>query len=276
MTTAHVYCPFPPCRAEWWVGLEPGATYVSIPLHMPQGFEGSERFTVRCPGALGLVLPDTGEMSGSTADLVNRAYENFLIWLAHKHEREERAAEAARGAAGPHIGFPVGRAVDPDRPDEQWFPGRPADAPEPGPGESHPVVDHGNVAGHHLGRAAVDNAHDTTRGLVLLALTRMRETQGKLMGAQHALNGVTGIVTMAEIEATAANALVIAAVGTGAGKPRPAEAMAEQMAMAVDTLMGRDGNIFTATELAKIRVETMAQQMAAAIQNAEQYIALLS
>jgi hypothetical protein len=243
---------------------------------MPQGFEGSERFTVRCPGALGLVLPDTGEMSGSTADLVNRAYENFLIWLAHKHEREERAAEAARGAAGPHIGFPVGRAVDPDRPDEQWFPGRPADAPEPGPGESHPVVDHGNVAGHHLGRAAVDNAHDTTRGLVLLALTRMRETQGKLMGAQHALNGVTGIVTMAEIEATAANALVIAAVGTGAGKPRPAEAMAEQMAMAVDTLMGRDGNIFTATELAKIRVETMAQQMAAAIQNAEQYIALLS
>lgn len=279
MTTAHVHCPFPPCTAEWWIGVESGATFVSIPLHMPQGFEGAEWYEVRCPGALGLVESiEPHAMNVRTADVVNRAYERLLIKIAHKREEAERAAEAEPGANSPHIGFSVGRPVDPELSQsgrEMYFPGRPADAPEPGPGEAHPQVEIGT--GHHLGRAAVDNAHDTTKGLVILAMAKMRETQGKLAGCAAALNGAVGIATMAEIEATAGNALVIAAVGTGAGKPRPAEAMAEQMAVAVDTIMGPDGgNVFNAIEIARIRVETASQQIAAALQQAEQYVALLS
>jgi hypothetical protein len=274
VTTAHVYCPYPPCKAEWWIGVEPGAVFVSIPLHKPEGFEGAEWYTLRCPGALGLVTPE-GELNVQTAGVVNRAYEHYMLALAHHREKAEREAEAERGKTAPHIGFPVGRPVDPNRPADQWFPGRPADAPEPGPGEAHPQVEIGT--GHHLGRAAVDNAHDTTKGLVILAMAKMRESQGKLAGCAAALNGSIGIATMAEIEATAGNTLVIAAVGTGAGKPRPAEAMAEQMAMAIDTIMGPNGgNIFNAIEVARIRVETASQQLTAAISQAEQYVALLS
>jgi hypothetical protein len=122
----------------------------------------------------------------------------------------------------------------------------------------------------------VENAHDTTRGLILLAIPRIEEAIGKLSGVVNALNGATGIATMAEIEATAANALVIAAVGTGAGKPASAEQMAEQMALAIDTIMGPDGNIFNAIEVAKIRVTAAIQSLTAALQKAREYVALLS
>jgi hypothetical protein len=76
---------------------------------------------------------------------------------------------------------------------------------------------------------------------------------------------------------TAASALCIAAVGTGAGKPQPAERMAEHTALGVSTIMGTEGgNIFNAIDVSRIRVESAAQQLAVAIDNANQYIALLS
>lgn len=279
MTTIHIACPFPPCALEWWIGAEPGQSTFEIPLHMPQGFEGAERFELRCPGCVILVRVDgpdaPAELNAPDTERINRAYENYLLRLAHEHEATERRAEAERGKTGPYIGFPVGRAVDPEVPDANWFPGRPADAPEPGPGESHPQVEIGT--GHHLGRAAMEDAHDTTRGLVILAKGKMEEARGKLSACATALNGAVGIATMAEIEATAGNALVIAAVGSGAGKPQPADRMAEQMALAVDTIMGSEGgNIFNAIDIARIRVETAAQQLSSAIANAERYIALLS
>lgn len=276
MSTVHLVCPFPPCTAEWWVGREPGQTRFPVPFHMPQGFEGAERYELRCPGAVQTLKGDGDEptdLDPPAVEQMNRAYETHLIRLATEREQAERAAEAEQGRAGPHIGFPVGRPVDHERSTDMYFPGRPADAPEPGPGEPHPQVEIGQ--GHHLGRAAVDNSHDTTRGLVQLAIPRMEEAIGKLAGCVNALNGATGIATMAEIEATAANALVIAAVGTGAGKPAAAEAMAEQMAMGVDTIMGED-NVFNAIEVGKIRVTAAIQQLTAAVEQARQYVALLS
>jgi hypothetical protein len=302
----HIVCPFPPCTAEWWIGGGHGQTIFEVPLHLPQGFEGADRYDLRCPGALlrprldgpdatPLYLPDDVE-------LITRAYERHLLWLAKTHD--EQAAE--RGAidatlndldrrdreneppispepppsAGAYMGGPLGRPADWERPREEYFPGRPADAPEPGPGDPPAGYVPSGVEGIHLtGRDAMDNAHDTTKGLVLLAMAKMNETQGKLAGCAAALGGAVGLATMAEMEATAGNALVIAAVGTGAGKPRSAEAMAEQMAVAVDTIMGEGhegGNLFNAIEIARIRVEAAAQQIAAALQQAEQYVALLS
>jgi hypothetical protein len=247
---------------------------------MPQGFAGAERYELRCPGAVQTIKgegDEPNELSPRAVEQMNRAYEEHLRRLIIERERAERAAEAEGPKASPHLGFPVGRPVDHERSTDMYFPGRPADAPEPGPGESHPPVEIGQ--GHHLGRAAVDNAHDTTRGLVQLAIPRMEETIGKLTGCINALNGATGATTMAEIDATAANALIIAAVGTGAGKPAPAEAMAEQMAMGVDTIMGESadgGNIYNAIEVAKIRVTAAIQQVSAAVEQARQYVSLLS
>lgn len=280
MTTHHIVCPFPPCTAEWWTGANPGQTGFEVPFHMPQGFEGAERYELRCPGALIVMHAEgkgPGTMSGPDYERVTRAYEHHLLRLNIERERAEREADAAGPKASPHLGFPVGRPVDHELSTDMYFPGRPADAPEPGPGEAPAQpVDFGNVAGHHLGRAAVENAHDTTRGLILLAIPRIEEAIGKLSGVVNALNGATGIATMAEIEATAAAALITAAVGTGAGKPTSAEQMAEQMALAIDTIMGPDGNIFNAIEVAKIRVTAAIQSLTAALQKAREYVALLS
>lgn len=279
MTTIHIVCPFPPCTAEWWVGREPGQTRFPVPFHMPQGFEGADGYELRCPGAVQTLKgegDEPNELDPPAVEQMDRAYETLLIRLATERERAERAAEAEQAKQHPHIGFNVGRKPNlSQHGTEMYFPGRPADAPEPGPGEA-PAQPVEIGQGHHLGRAAMDNAHDTTRGLVQIAIPRMEEAIGKLSGCVNALNGATGIATMAEIEATAANALVIAAVGTGAGKPAPAEQMAEQMALAVDTIMGPDDNIFNAIELAKIRVTVAIQQLTAAVEQARQYVALLS
>lgn len=280
MNTVHLVCPFPPCTAEWWVGREAGQTHFPIPFHMPEGFEGSGRYDLRCPGAAHTVHgegDEPRELTTPSVEQMTRAYEHHLMRLAVERERDARQSDAEQAKAKHYLGFPVGRPVDHERSTDMYFPGRPADAPEPGPGESHPAVEIGT--GHHLGRAAMEDAHDTTRGLVILAFDKMREALGKLSGCAAALNGAVGIATMAEIEATAAGALVNAAVGTGSGKPQPAEQMAEQMALAIDTIMGsghEGGNIFNAIEIARIRVEAATQQLAAAQLRAEQYIALLS
>jgi hypothetical protein len=234
----------------------------------------------KCPGALvnfrfGTNEPNTPDRLGMAerAAIYEQRVEEFTAAEAEEVARRRAASTEPETPKG----IPEGREPDLTEGKIIYFPGRPADAPEPGPGEAAAqTVDYGNVAGHHLGRTAVENAHDTTRGLILLAIPRIEEAIGKLSGVVNALNGATGIATMAEIEATAANALVIAAVGTGAGKPASAEQMAEQMALAIDTIMGPDGNIFNAIEVAKIRVTAAIQSLTAALQKAREYVALLS
>jgi hypothetical protein len=276
--THRLVCPFPPCSGWWNVS----ANVWQVPYHNVIGPNVPPLFRhFKCPGALvNFHLGTDRILSADRQGLIDRG-EIYWARLAEWRASERRATEAAQAAnTEPEtpMMLPEGRPPDLTEGKIIYFPGRPADAPEPGAGEAATQpVDYGNVAGHHLGRAEVDNAHDTTRGLVVLAMAKMRETQGKLAACGNALDGAVGIATMAEMEVTAGNALVVAAVGSGADKPSPAEAMAEQMAVAVDTIMGPDGgNVFNAIEVARIRVETASQQVAAALTQAEQYLALLS
>lgn len=277
--THRIDCPFPPCEAWWNVG----PNVWQVPYHSIRGATVPHVFAgvFKCPGALvnfrfGTNEPNTPDRIG----MAERAaiYEARVEeWSEVERERVERLRAANTEPETPK-GIPEGREPDLSEGRIIFFPGRPADAPEPGPGErpAQPV-DHGNVAGHHLGRAAVENAHDTTKALVQLAKGKMSETKTKLDGCAAALGGATGLATMAEIEVSAAGALVVAAVGSGHGKPQCAQRMAEQVALAVDTIYGPGGaNIFNGIEVAKVRVEIAAQQLAAAIAQAEQYIALLS
>lgn len=282
MSTVHLVCPFPPCTAEWWVGREPGQTHFPIPFHMPQGFEGTETYDLRCPGAVHTLSGEGDEPRGLSApstEQMTRAYERYLVKLAVLRERAERQTDAERAKAQHHLGFPVGRPVDHAMNTDMYFPGRPADAPEPGPGESPAQpVDFGNVAGHHLGRAAMDNAHSTTKGLAGLAMAKMGEVQDQLAQITDHLDRATAQAVAAEALMTAANTLVIAAVGTGADAGDAGEAMAEQAAVATDTIGGQaeGGNVFNAINVAKIRVEAASQQLTAAVTKASEYIARLS
>jgi len=281
VSAVHIVCPFPPCTAEWWVGREPGQTRFPIPFHMPQGFEGAQRYELRCPGAVLTVRGDgdePNELDAPSNEIINRAYEHHLIQLAIEHERAERQAEAERGKQAPHLGYPVGRPVDFERSTDMYFPGRPADAPEPGPGEapSQPV-DFGNVAGHHLGRSAVENAHETTKGLARLAVVELGKTQDVLSSVTDALDAAEAQGVAAEALIHASSALVKAAVGTGANTNAAGEQMAEQTALAKATIGGENAdNIQVAIQLAKIRVELAVQQIAAAVTKANEYIGSIS
>jgi hypothetical protein len=279
-STHRIDCPFPPCNAWWNVHFN----VTQVPYHNLRGADVPEIFQrFKCPGSLtnfyigtsNPLEPDVKRMQRGMQIYTQRVEE----WRAAEKRRIERLrAENGDADEAPLIA-PEGReAIDPTPGNPLYFPGRPADAPEPGPGEEPAqTVDKGNIAGHRLGRAEMEDAHATARALTILARDKMNETLTKLAGCGHALNGSVGLATMAEIEATAAQALVIAAVGTGSGKPAPAEQMAEQTALGVSTIMGTQGdNIFNAIEVARIRVELAAQQITAAIEQANQYIALLS
>lgn len=270
-----------PCTGRWVVS---GTTW-QVPFHTIRGPSVPPllRGKFTCPGALvglrfGTTEPDTPSMIAMEERGAIYQQRVEEIKRAEQARIAQLRAEAGEVDEEPEL-RPEGHAPDTETHGEViYFPGRPADAPEPGPGESATQpVDYGNVAGHHLGKAAMEDAHATARALTILARDKMNETLGKLAGCANALNGSVGLATMAEMEATAAQALVIAAVGTGAGKPTPAEQMAEQTALAVSTIMGTEGdNIFNAIEVARIRVELAAQQLTAAVEQANQYIALLS
>lgn len=276
---AHIVCPFPPCTGEWWVGLDNSQTAVRVPLHMPEGdFELRDSYELRCPGALTTFSTMTEVPALITQDVeaMHRAYEHYLIRLAQHREQQERERDAASGKAGPYLGGPIGRPVDPNRPREDYFPGRPADAPEPGRDEQPAAPVPSGVEGHQLGRDAVDDSHAATVGLTRLALEQHGRAQEALSIVTDLLDRATAAAAAAETHIRSANALVVGAVGTGAGKPAPGEAMAEQTALAVDTLSGPDGgNLHNAINVAKIRAEMAHQQIVAAVSNGRAYIGLL-
>jgi hypothetical protein len=303
VSTIHVTCPFPPCTGEWWIGGGPGQTIFEVPFHLPEGFAGAERFNLRCPGALlrpRIDGPDATPLYlPGDVELITRAYERHLLWLAlsldeqaaeqeeldaaldeierRNRENEPPISPEPPATEGAYVGGPLGRPVDWERPREEYFPGRPADAPEPGPGDPPAGYVPSGVEGIHLtGRDKVDDSHAATLGLTRLALEQHARAQEALSVVTELLERATTMAAVAETHVQSAQSLVISAVGTGAGKPAPGEAMAEQTALAVDTLSGTEGgNLHNAINLAKIRAETAHQQIAGATSNGQAYIGLL-
>jgi len=276
--THRIDCPFPPCDAWWNVS----ANVTQVPYHNLRGMDIPPIFhKFRCPGSLTNFYLGTNNPLQADVERMRRGlalYEQRVEeWRTAEAYRVEqlRAAEGEAVDETPRL-IQEGKEPDLSEGTVVYFPGRPADAPEPGPNdEPAQVLPMGS--GYKAGKAEMSDAHETTRELTVLARNKMQETISKLQACAAALNGAVGLATMAEAEMTAASALSIAAVGSGHGKPQPAERMAEQTALAVSTIMGTEGgNIFNAIEVSRIRVETAAQQLASAVDNANQYIALLS
>ena len=306
MTSVHITCPFPPCVEQWTIGIDPWQSRVTVPFHYPSGFEGAERYAdLRCPGAMAMYDCSTRDLAldAQSAEQVNRAYENYLLWLAKSHDEQaaerEQHAEAERlreqldaeqraeeerskradylRSLSPHLRAPIGRPADPDRDETYYFPvkARPDDGPQPGE-PPHAPVPEGVDAIHLTGRDAVDDSHAATVGLTRLALQQHGQAQEALSVVTELLERATAMAAVAETHVQSANSLVISAVGTGAGKPPAAEQMAEQTALATDTMSSSDGgNLHNAINLAKIRAETANQQIAAATAHGQAYIGLL-
>lgn len=279
MTATHrIDCPFPPCEAWWNVA----ANVWRVPYHNVRGpsVPPSFRGAFKCPGALvGLRFGTSEPDTPSRAAMSHRA---SVYWarvegvMEAERERVERLRAEGGDVDETPLITPEGREpTDPTPGNILYFPGRPADAPEPGPGESHPPVEIGQ--GHHLGRSAVDNAHDTTRGLAQLAVNELGKTQEVLSTITAALDAAEAQGVAAEALIHAASALVTAAVGTGENANAAGNEMAEQTAVSLSTIGGDNAdNIQAAIQVAKIRVELAVQQIAAAVTKANEYIASLS
>jgi len=252
--TRHLRCPFPPCTAEWWFG-DLGQDVV--PLHAPKTAPAWTSGAA-CPGSLMTYQPDSDVLAPPDTAKIQRAYAAYL-------------ALAGEPLPSAYLGAPVGRPAD--QPEEYYFPGRPADAPEPGPGDPHPAVEIG--AGHHLGKAEMENSHSTTKGLAMLAVNQMGLTQDLLARMTAAVDEAEAVAIAAESQIRSVQGLVSACVGTGADAPTSGERMAEQTSLAADTI-GGENNIGNALALAKQRIADAHRQIAVAAEEGRRYIGQLS
>lgn len=197
-------------------------------------------------------------------------------------DRAKRLAEEANKLAGePGVeelmkrllheeGLPLGRPAD--QPIDNYFPGRPADVPEPGVGERPTGPAPWDLGGGFLGRAAVDNARDQLKTLVGMAVDQMASGQDTLARMTAMVDSVSALASVVAENLRAAEGLVAAAVGGDASDlPESATQLRAQLAVASQTLaLANDG----LTMAMRVKIEQGFSQIAVAIEAARQYQAL--
>lgn len=234
-------CPFPPCGREWWVDL--GRR--TVPDH---DFHSSEvdMDLDRCPGALTVYqldgpLRDSAYLTEGDREYVTGWYRDRYLPLVNRQVRREEAEsdsfteqQEAMRRRGPFIGFPVGNRPDYDA-RADYFPGRPADAVEPGTGEvagetpPPPFLGAGRKEstqrGQPLGRAEMDSARDQTSYLVTMTIGKIGEAQDVSASIMAMLEMVEGRAAELTAHVTAAESLGRAAVGADGGNNEHANTM---------------------------------------------------
>lgn len=275
-------CPFVPCSASWW--MVPGNGF-RVPGHTPQGdaaapWVGTANEGENCPGSYVFI----GEVSREPLDAADRdkLIAGFDKWSAAKHYREQAEQvtdedQARRNLDMPtdpdsrFLGFPLGkrehgidptafpaRRGDPGAPDKDWKP--------------EPKILPMTQIGQPLGRAAMDNAHATTKQLLALTEGKMDEALGALGRIPDVADILDGIVTMVAVHVDAAAALAQATVGSGEGAPASAGEMVSHIQRAQAKASVESGGDLVAA-LTKFAYETtqIIQFIGAAQESAREY-----
>jgi hypothetical protein len=266
-------CPaYPMCNAVY--ALEPTTGGPIIGIYPPHDIVGSS--IGRCPGSGARVLGDN-RIHEADRMHIRRA---GAAWL---RKVVQRSADSGRihgdaeqlltqladqlAAEGPVSGAHLGRPANGPR--EIYFPGRPADAPEPGVGErpaGRPAMD---LGGGFLGRAAVDNARDQLQTLMGLAIEQIAQGQDTLAKMTGLVDSLKALDTVVGDNLRTAQGLLTAAVGSGHNVPEPAHRLRALLAAA--GAMNASASEITAT---RVRVEKTYSQLVAAIEAAREYRAL--
>jgi hypothetical protein len=190
----------------------------------------------------------------------------------YEYEDDDVATETeVAGFTG--TGYSMG--AGPDRPVEEFFPGRPADAPEPGPGEPGAVTIAWDepLSLTSLGKTHVDNARDQLRALLSMAVEQLAQTQDTLARASAQADGAGSLRAAAEQQLIAAEGLVAAAIGSASDLPQAAERLQEQIMVAKQSVADGDG-IAGAVALLSDRLQVAHEQLSAAVSAAEEYKAI--
>jgi hypothetical protein len=299
--TKSVDCPFPPCLRQWWVAISAPAV---VPVHAPD--LGGRKWVggpAHCPGSFTLYMD--GSDCESANDLVERdrervieVYRRYLAQLnAEAEEMRREAADAKLKARQPHpdggwghgFGYPIGRPVDPDTEHEEVFPGRPADAVEPGTGEVAgeipplPLIADGKTSwpeasgqryGQPLGRAEMDSGREQTAALIHLTKNKIGEATDVMASLVNHLEVCEALTVQVGVHIDASLALARAAVGSG-GANQDAIEMKNHILTAW-AMAGTDNNeIQAAITRAAERQEKTLKQLLAAVQAANRYLAAI-
>lgn len=264
--TERIVCPFPPCGAAW----VQAAGLRNVPRHKPHGAAGRAGWLAWCPGSLMLYRAD-GTLITPDREKLARAVEAWDTAVAALRARNRKSPLDDT----PPAMIPEGRPADPLADNVIYFPGRPADAPEPGPGDPPAAAIPPDVGGIPLtGRDANMSDRHALKALALVAANQLQQLGGVLDRMIGEVTAAQGLAVAAEHQVHSATALVIRCVGTGEGAPEPGQMMAEYTALATDILTGPQGSVPASLALALTRLETARTQVRLAEHNARMYAAI--
>jgi hypothetical protein len=157
------------------------------------------------------------------------------------------------------------------RTDDEYFPGRPGDAPEPGTGDAPAAIVPEGVHGVSRGKAAgMESARDQLIATTHLTIQAAGQAQEQCAAITVAIEELDGRVLADLIEKIeAAQVMASAAVGaSGAGSlPESAERMTANLAAARSTAE----DVQAALQLATVRIAAVHGSLAAAVDNATTY-----
>jgi hypothetical protein len=278
--TTPMPCPFPPCTAHLvpkrWLARSdrPGEISTTYPIH---DVEGSGAWFGRCPASQ-LVVPQLTEAGQQViadalrhyarqfGDRINREAEGIVVT-----ENDEIAPVDPPPVSPANITqWLVTGSPRKLRPVDDYFPGRPADAPEPGVGEQPVKPVPLTQPGHPLGKAAEVSTREELNHLIDLVKLKVAEALDASAQVTDAMDKARAANASLAMLVDAANALSRAAVGTGADRPEPAERMAEQLFLATQTMP----DLSTATALSSARAEVLGRQLLSAANAADEYRAM--
>lgn len=262
------YCPFPPCREKWW--RSPGEPFTT-PVHRVLVLVMGDPIDEECPGSR-IRMAGNGNISPQDAAYLLRAQRS---WEQEEEDQARRNAVMPTDPATGFLGFPLGkrphgvdakafpaRRGDPGAPDEDWKPKTTVLPP--------------TQIGQPLGRAAVSNAHATTKQLLALTEQKLDEALGALGKLPDITDVLDGIVVQIAVHIDTAVSLAAATVGNGEGAPAAAGEMVGHIKSAQDLASVNEGGELQSalTRFAKAGAD-ITEQIAAAQEKARQYHAAL-
>lgn len=205
-----------------------------------------------------------------TADTRGVVLSAWRRWQEAEADQVQRNKALPTDPASGFLGMPLGarrHGVDPDAfPPRRGDPGAPEEDWKPKP-KTLPM----DQVGQPLGRAAMENARDTHRQLVLLTISKIGEVQAALARLSTMTQLVEGMVNEVGVHMIAANSLCTVAIGGAKGDlPSDGQAMAANLLLAAG-MVSEPNRLREKLVALQATTNTIYQQLAAASEHGRTY-----
>lgn len=251
---------------------DPLDTTKTVTVYPVHNVIGSNQWFGRCPASQLIVGQRLTAAGVAVLTAADKQYTRMLaerIIKAHGQAREELGEHAdSRSITQWMKDHLLTRPAPPD--EQDYFPGRPADAPEPGTGERASMPVPLDQPGYQLGRAAEMASRDTHVEMIAATRSKIGEAQDALASALRSLEDLEQASTVLGPHVDAASALADATVGSAGTIPEDALKMRQNLAAARDVASGPDG-ITQVIGLVRMRLTGLAVSLAGASDAAERY-----